>query len=228
MSAENASDYKASPVPHSTHKIAIVLIPEYSDLVLTLIRELPRISQLTNLCRFEIVLCSTDGRPVFASNGHRCEVDLEPAELNRLDAVLVCASYNPMQHIDHRLMSSLRKQFRHGAVIAGVDTGGLLLAEAGLLDGRRATLHWDELQVARLRYPKVDFVGGLVEWDGQFLTSCGSLGTIEFTLEFIARFAGRRVADMVVDLTRRSGCTGQFERPSTPLGKAIQTIRKNI
>lgn len=216
------------PDPSKGYKISIVLLPEFSDLVLTLVRELLRISQLTSACRFDVALHSADGRPVRASNGHRFDVEASFEGTDRLDAMLVCASYNPMTHVDQTLMASLRRQHRHGALIAAVDTGPLILAEAGLLDDRRATVHWDELAVARRRYPKVDFVSALVERDGPFLTSCGSLGTIEFALEIIAHFAGRHVAEMVVGLTGRNRVDDQLGTTSQNLAKAVQLMGQNI
>lgn len=208
--------------------VAILLLPEYSQLVLTLLSELLRISGLDGASTFKLVLCSIDGEPVRASNGRSHEVDIAMGHLKGLDAVVVCASYNPMTYADRAILSWLRTTSRHGATLCGVDTGTLILAEAGVLEGKRATLHWDDLHFARSRYPKVEFTSALFERDGRFLTSCGSLGTIDFTLELIAGFAGRDTAEKVLDLTVHGRSERQLAFADPGLAKAVSLMNSNI
>ena len=102
------------------------------------------------------------------------------------------------------------------------------LAEGGLLEGRRATLHWDELDLAREKYPGVRFTGALVERSPRRLTGCGSLGTIEFALELVAAFAGREIADRVMDLTIHGRHETKFEHANPALSKAIKAMSEDI
>ena len=150
------------------------------------------------------------------------------SDIPRPDAAIVCASYNPYDHLDAALISWLRKIERHGALIGGLDTGAITLAEAGLLDGHRATLHWDELELARERYPRVRFTGALIECAPRRLTGCGSLGTIEFALELIATFAGREIAERVMDLTIHGRHDARLAHASPKLARAIEVMSGNL
>lgn len=164
---------KVKDTTGKTVRVAIVLLPEHSMMVRTLLAELLRIAGLAGDLRFETLVCSPDGQAVGSSNGRMMEVEAAIAKVSRPDAAIVCASYNPYDHIDRALVAWLRSVARHGSLIGGVDTGAITLAEAGLLDGQRATLHWDELDLARQRYPGVRFTGALVERSRRCLTGCG-------------------------------------------------------
>lgn len=209
-------------------KVAVLLLPEYSQMVHMLLSELLRIAGLAGPARFTVINCAPGTTTVRASNGRLAEIDADFLDLEHPDAVVVCASYNPYNHVQQPVLVGLRRAARHGALIGGIDTGSILLAEAGLLAGRRATLHWDDLAQARRNYPGVTFTGTIVETDQRFLTGCGSLGTIEFALELIARFAGSAVARKVEDLTVHGRHEARFASSSAPLTKAIRIMEDNI
>ena len=209
-------------------RVAIVLLPEYSQMVYMLLAELLRIAGLGGGVQFETVVCSPGGRPVNASNGRMADIDAALADMSRPDAAIVCASYNPYDHIDPALIAWLRQLERHGTLIGGIDTGAITLAEGGLLEDRRATLHWDELDLARERYPGVRFTGALVERSPRRLTGCGSLGTIEFALELVAAIAGQEIADRVMDLTIHGRHETRFDHVNPAIAKAIKGMSQNI
>lgn len=215
------------PSPRPT-VIGVVLIPEFSQLVLTLLTELLRISQLRKPDLFRTRLFSADGQPVLASNRKAQPVDAALHDAGTVDVAVACASYRPFSHLDPKVLNWLRVQERHGARICGVDTGTIALAEAGLLRGRRATLHWDDLALARSRYPETEFTSALVERDGRFITSPGSLGTTDFALDLIATIAGRDMADNVLDLAihDRNQPRGKFADPV--VASAVEAMAANI
>ncbi len=209
-------------------RVAVALVPEHSQMVQVLLCELLRIAGLTGGVVFETQTCSSDGRPVPASNGRIIGVDAALGEIVRPDAVIVCASYHPYDHLDRGLIAKLREFERHGALIGGLDTGTLVLAEAGLLDGRRATLHWDEIALARKQYPGVVFTGALVEQAPRRLTGCGSLGTIDFASALIAVLAGQAVADAVMDLTIHGRNESKLAMANPALAAAVTLMSENI
>ena len=219
---------EATDTPGKTVRVAIVLLPEYSQMVHMLLSELLRIAGLAGAVKFETVACSPAGRPVSASNGRMAEIDSTLTDISRANAAIVCASYNPYDHLDRAVIAWLRLLERRAALIGGVDTGAIMLAEGGLLEGRRATLHWDELDLAREKYPGVQFTGTLVERSPGRLTGCGSLGTIEFASELIAAFAGHEVADGVMSLTIHGRHETRFEHANPKLAKAIRAMSENI
>ena len=208
--------------------VAIVLVEGFSQLVLTLFTELLRISCLVGPHAFVPVICSLDGTPVRASNGRMTLVDVPLKTVDRVDAVVVCASYHPFDHLDRNLLAWLRRRSRHGATICGVDTGTVALAEAGLLRDRQATVHWEELSVMRSRYPDVRFTSALVERDGRFLTGSGSLGTTDFALAFIAFFAGNETAEKVMDLAVHGRSDHRLSLSNAAVAKAVAVMKDHI
>jgi len=211
-----------------TVKVAILLQPAYSQMVHMLLSELLRIAGLAGPTRFAAINCTPGPVAIRASNNRQAEIDADFLDLEQPDAIVVCASYDPYDHLQQPVLVRLRRAARHGALIGGIDTGSILLAEAGLLDGKRATLHWDELAEARRKYPDVTFTGTIVEKDGRLLTGCGSLGTIEFALELISHFAGETVLRDVEDLTIHGRHEARFASSNAALSKAIHIMRDNI
>jgi len=102
----------------------------------------------------------------------------------------------------------LMKAARQGAEIAGSCTGTVLLAHAGLLDGRKATTAWWLASTFRQRFPAVDLgADDLVVRDGAFTTAGAAMAQMDLMVGLVARHAGREVAEyctrrMVLDERR--------------------------
>ncbi|HET7573730.1 MAG TPA: DJ-1/PfpI family protein [Solirubrobacterales bacterium] len=96
---------------------------------------------------------------------------------------------------DEELLGWLREVDRTTRWTTSVCTGSLLLAAAGLLEGRRATTNWLLLDV--LREFGADPVGGRWVEDGKVLTGAGVTAGIDMALHLVAREAGQRVAQAV-------------------------------
>ncbi|MDP3479484.1 MAG: DJ-1/PfpI family protein [Desulfoprunum sp.] len=81
------------------------------------------------------------------------------------------------------------------AVVASVCTGAFLLARAGILDGRSATTHWEDIADLREMFPGVRVCED-VRWldEGEVVTSAGISAGIEMSLHLVARFAGLDLA----------------------------------
>lgn len=130
-------------------------------------------------------------------------------------------------------------RIRTGTRIASVCTGAFALAAAGLLDGRRATTHWNHSEAFRSLYPTVDLVPDVLYVDeGDVLTSAGEAAGIDMCLHMIRRDHGTAVANAVARTTvvppHRDGGQAQFIRlpvpaPSTGgIGAAREWALKNL
>ncbi|WP_305986130.1 GlxA family transcriptional regulator [Roseibium sp. MMSF_3544] len=103
------------------------------------------------------------------------------------DYLIVMPSYGFSSLASPKMNQTLRAARKRFATIIGMDTGAWLLAKAGLLDGRRATIHWDEFTNFLEAFPAVDVVEDryVIEED---LATCGGASTaFELTLELIRR-----------------------------------------
>lgn len=145
---------------------------------------------------------SKDGAPVRASNGAMVQVDGMLRLIGLPDAVVVCAGINAYDHRDADLAAALRRASRQGAMIGSVCSGSIVLAEAGLLDGRRCTGHWEDLETLQENYPALEVTRSIYEIDGNRFTCSGGTAPLDLMLHFITmdfgRDLGARVADQML------------------------------
>ncbi|SHM31485.1 Transcriptional regulator GlxA family, contains an amidase domain and an AraC-type DNA-binding HTH domain [Streptomyces yunnanensis] len=119
------------------------------------------------------------------------------------------------------LVTALRRAHRAGARVVSLCTGAFALAEAGLLDGRRATAHWQHTAQLAARYPEVTVDDAVLYVDeGDVLTSAGLTAGLDLCLHLVRRDLGAKVANqlarrMVVP-AHRPGGQAQFIDLSVP------------
>ncbi|MDX3227293.1 GlxA family transcriptional regulator [Streptomyces sp. ME19-01-6] len=121
------------------------------------------------------------------------------------------------------VLAAVRRAHRRGARLVGFCSGAFTLAEAGVLDGRRATAHWQWAGSFRARFPSVRLEEGvLFVDDGDILTAAGSAAALDLGLHIVRRDHGAEVANSVsrrlVFAAHRDGGQRQFiERPMPDL-----------
>jgi len=123
-------------------------------------------------------------------------------EIDRADVVIVCDMYTPVTEPPRgrypREMEWLRKMHAGGAVLCSVCSGSLVLAEAGLLDGREAAAHWAYDELFKRCYPKVTMRSGAVlclsSAEERIVTAGAVTAWQDLALWLIARYCGNRQA----------------------------------
>ncbi|GAB3243337.1 helix-turn-helix domain-containing protein [Kineococcus gypseus] len=97
-----------------------------------------------------------------------------------------------------RVLDAIRRAHRRGTRLVGLCTGAFTLAEAGVLDGRRAAVHWDLAGTFAQRYPGVRVEPDvLFVDDGDVLTSAGSAAALDLALHVVRSDHGAEVANQV-------------------------------
>lgn len=124
-----------------------------------------------------------------------------------------------------RVVSALQKAHAEGAIVVGLCLGAFVLAEAGLLQGLRATTHWHFTAELAASYPEVTVDGDVLYVDeGQILTSAGSAAGIDACLHLLRRLDGARAASEVaralVVAPHRNGGQQQFIEHAVPSPRA--------
>jgi AraC family transcriptional regulator, glycine betaine-responsive activator len=142
---------------------------------------------------------SRDGQPVRASNGVRVQVDSSLAAVSSGDAVVACSGLNVYDHIDDSLIAQLRRLSRLCPTIGSVCTGSAVLAAAGLLDGYRVTVHWEDIDSLTENFPNLTVTRSLFELHGDRFTCSGGTAPIDLMLHFITRDFGRELSARVAD-----------------------------
>lgn len=128
---------------------------------------------------------------------------------------------------------------RRGVRVASVCSGAYVLAEAGLLDGRRATTHWGRTRDFVARYPKVKFEPDQIfTHDGNVWTSAGITAGIDLALAMVTEDHGEQIAQdtarQLVLYHRRSGGQSQFssllelKAPNGRFGALLSWARENL
>lgn len=124
--------------------------------------------------------------PVPACSAFRPTSDTTP--------LFVLASYNWRRSATQALKMQLSQTARHRSMVAGIESGTWLLAEASLLDNVAAAVHWEDFDDFELAYPQVRAVKDRFVIDGKRITTAGSLPTVDLMLEIIRRRQGYSLA----------------------------------
>ena len=174
-------------------QIAILLYPGFSALCLAnAVEPLRAANTLARRDLYTWQFLGGTGAPVLSSSG----LPVQPTKLSQQggDLLLVMPSYG---HLDHDTAQG-RRQLRAAAgrfrMLAGLDTGAWLLASAGLLDGVRATSHWDTISAFEETFPEVHVTKDRFVIDGTRASCGGATTTLELMLELIERDQGAALA----------------------------------
>jgi transcriptional regulator GlxA family with amidase domain len=185
--------------------VALILIPQFTMMPVTSAVEPLRIAnRLSGKTLYKWTMHSLDGQPVTASNGLVTMVNGELETVPADSHVLVCSGLDVQHNTDRRLLGWLRKSARRGISIGAVCTGAHILAEAGLLDGYRCTIHWENLPGFNEAFPDIDATGGLFEIDGDRFTSAGGTTALDMMLSLITGQHGADLAAQVAEAVLHS------------------------
>ncbi|MBY5932594.1 GlxA family transcriptional regulator [Tateyamaria omphalii] len=172
-----------------------------------------------------------------AGTGFKLDDDLD--ELSRDDVVMVCGGIDVQAATTKRLLGWLRREARKGVPMAGLCTAAYTLAKAGLLDGKRATIHWENQDSFAEEFQEVELTKSVFVIDDKRLTTAGGTSSIDLMLKLIADDHGEELANAVADqLIYSSIRTDQdTQRLSVPtrigvrhpkLSQVIQIMEQNI
>lgn len=193
---------KARELPQS---IALILVPEYTMMPVTSAIEPLRIAnRLSEKALYKWTVHSADGQPVAASNNILTMVNGDLEAIPADATILVCGGLNIQHHCDRRLLNWLRKTARRRADIGAVCTGSHILAEAGLLNDYRCTIHWENLPGFNEAFPDIEATGGLFEIDEDRFTSAGGTTALDMMLTLIASQHGADLASAVAEAVLHS------------------------
>jgi len=196
-----------------TARIGLLLPPGFQalDFMATTVYELA--NSLGGAALYEVALLSEHGGVMRSSSG--VAVLTEAVERHDYDTLLVAGQMVPGAPSTSGFVEILRQAGIHARRVASICTGAFLLAEAGLLDGKRATTHWALARDLQRAYPKLR-----VEEDrifineGKVWTSAGMTACVDLCLAMVENDHGpelaRNIARKLVVYHRRSGGQSQF------------------
>ncbi|MEM1345775.1 MAG: GlxA family transcriptional regulator, partial [Pseudomonadota bacterium] len=144
-------------------------------------------------------LLSSDGERVTCSNGTRLDVDGGLVDQPRGTMVHVCTGDRLDLASARPVLTWLRKQARLGNRLSGICTGAHTLARAGLLDGKRATIHWENQSAFAEEFPDIDLASLLYYAEDSVVTCAGGTAASDLMLYLIGQEQGPELASLVAD-----------------------------
>ncbi|MFK1548891.1 GlxA family transcriptional regulator [Pseudomonas aeruginosa] len=221
MSAESAAPFT----------ILVVVFPHYNLAATTaFIDPFRAANYLSGHTHFHWEIVSMAGGPVVASNAMTTETRALADIKGPPDLVMLSSSWNPEAHHSPALHAALRKWVREGVTLGALDTGTYLLAEAGLLKGKRATGHYEHIDSLKELYPDVDIREDMLVIDGKRITCCGGAASTDCGLHIVLSLHGDTLANETArylfhERLRPLGTQQNPEAPQ-PLGNTVPDLVK--
>ena len=188
---------------------------------------------------YEWKSASENGKTAECSAGTNFQVDMGLEETDRGDTIIICGGINVKDHTSKAILNWLRREARRGVHIGALCTASYVLAKAGLLNGKTATIHWENYDSFEEEFDEVALSKSVFVVDENRSSSAGGIASIDLILRFVSDDLGQDLANTVADQliynairTERDG-----QRLSIPtrigvrhpkLSLVIQMMEKNI
>ena len=207
------------------HTVAVVALPDVIAFDLsTAVEVFGRVVLPSGEPGYRVLVCGTE--PVVSAGPLRIATDYGVDAAAGADTIIVPGRNDVTVGTSGEVLQALQDAFAAGTRIASICSGAFTLAEAGLLDGKRATTHWLAAELFCATYPAVDLDPDVLYVDaGQVLTSAGASAGLDLCLHMVVRDYGAAVAAdaarLAVAPLHRSGGQAQFILRNTAPAKHI-------
>lgn len=145
--------------------------------------------------RFHVLTVAQESRPITARGGLRVEPQYTLDQHPPLDILIIPGGVVTAQLDSRPVVDWIARSARSATITASVCTGAFLLGQAGLLDGKVATTHWEDIADLRAMFPGLQVIENQRWVDaGPIVTSAGISAGIDMSLHLVSRLAGRELA----------------------------------
>ncbi|GAA6178671.1 MULTISPECIES: GlxA family transcriptional regulator [unclassified Shimia] len=145
------------------------------------------------------ILCGEGGEVVSCSTQTTLQLDSDLEDLQRDDTIVLCGGVDIQKATTKRLLNWLRREARKAPPIIGLCTASFTMAKAGLLNGKKATIHWENQDSFAEEFDEVELSKSVFSIDGNRMTTAGGTSSIDLFLKLIAEDLGEEVANWVAD-----------------------------
>jgi len=192
MKTEKPSIFQSDRSPL---RLTLLVLPASSIMcVASAIDPLRAANRIAGEPLFEWTLVSTDGEPALTTSGLPVAVSGRLDACEAADALVVVGGFGSRERGTPALLSALRRMARSARAVGGVEAGTWLLGRAGLLEGRAATTHWEDLEDFAAAFPGADVRPDRYVIDGPVFTTGGASPTFDLMLHLIRSRLGMAVA----------------------------------
>ncbi|MCB6176994.1 GlxA family transcriptional regulator [Rhodobacter sp. Har01] len=191
----NPSDPEAAP-----RRFVFLLLDRFTMLAFASAIEPLRIAnRVSGKTLYAWALAGEGGETAVCSNGAAFKLGMGLDEIGRDDVLLVCGGIDIARATTRGVLNWLRREARRGAIVGGLCTGAYALAKAGLLDGRKATIHWENQDGFLEEFEDVKLTKSVFVMDGNRWTTAGGTSSLDLMLKVIAADHGEDLANTVAD-----------------------------
>ena len=181
-------------------KISFLLVEEFSMIAFaSALEPLRTANRISKKNLFEWEFLSLNNQKVFCSNG----ISIDTQDLNeeklQTDILFVCSGINIKDKINKKLLAALRRVSRNGISLGSLCTASYILAKAGLLTNKKATIHWENLSGVREEFPDLVFTTNLYEIDKDRYSCSGGTSSLDLMLNIISGMHGNNLAKNISD-----------------------------
>ncbi len=198
----SSSARKATQIDHSEtpRRFVFLLLDHFTMLSFASAVEPLRIAnRVAGKDIYAWVLAGEGGAQVTCSNGASFRLDIGLEEIDREDTVLVCGGIDVQKASSRAVLNWLRREARRGVTIGGLCTGAYAVAKAGLLDGKKATIHWENQDGFLEEFEEVKLTKSIFVMDGNRWSTAGGTASLDLMLKVIAADHGEDLANTVAD-----------------------------
>ncbi len=223
---------------NSHEKFEFLLLDGFSNMVLaSALEPLRDVKMRSIFAGLEWEVTTLNGETVASSSRLKFSPDRRFEPDKTRGTLVIVAGYSIREQITKELVSMIRQASRNARRVLALDTASWLLAEAGVLEGHSATIHWQELDAFEEAFPNVDTSNARYVSSGPFMTCGGASTALEMILELIQDTFGPAAAfdassmfifDPARQKDQHRGAARLNDRGSPKLLKALNIIAENV
>lgn len=183
------------------YRIVFHLIPEFSLISVVCALETLRVTNsLYDQPPYHAIFAHDSASKVPSSNGLHLQAEIALKDLRDFDALIACGSFKPHRYENADSQAAYRRWGRHGKMLGCMETGAYHLAKAGVLNGHRATAHFNSLPLFSRMFPKVRFAKQVYTISDTRMSCAGGISATDMMMALIRRQLGWDVAARVANL----------------------------
>lgn len=208
----------ATQAPGLPRRFGFLLVTDFTLISMSsAVEPLRMANRLSKEKIFSWKVLSEDGGPVCASDGLSVNVDggiFDADAVADLDLVIVCGGRRIETRVSEPLLRWLRLLAKNGVGLGATCTGSYALAKAGVLDGYRCSVHWENIASLTNLFPGVSVSRNVYTIDRDRYTSSGGTAPVDMMLNIVRRQCGAEISVGVAEqfVHERVRQTGDLQR----------------
>jgi transcriptional regulator GlxA family with amidase domain len=181
--------------------VTFVLLPKFTMLAFSAaVEPLRMANQLTGQELFRWQVLTEDGQPMACSNGLQVVANGSWAGADPQGMIFACSGVEPEGKASAALADWLRGLWRRGRIVGGLCTGAYALARAGILQGRRFTLHWENIEGFVESHPDLPPSRQVFTIEDRVMTCAGGVAAADLMLKIIHDQFGAKLSQEVMNM----------------------------